>query len=1732
MDLATLNKYFAESMARQKAADGKPGEKLMEPPDPAFVQEQVDRFMGIVPEVSVLDVEKEFDRIESSGTQKLDSSTYRGLANMAMLGKIKAEYEASQLVDSQGNIPQYHQQVIAGWTRMLDQADQWSMESSDDGQPAVSTGVGNDSIIPAEMMEQDTEFARVVGDLLQIIPPSDDDSQPRSTLAMPDPQIPEATIGPTPEGIEVPATEDELNRGLINFGEAGSQSELHPSYGQVFGQSSRAFVENLKNVINYAGTQTAAFLIGRQKGLSLQETRDLADKIYDAGGGDKTEQQEDLGEMLKSASPLKRSLATAVQIIPELGPVDALEAMKAVNQSGDVRQVLQDYLVQAFGPISKAMTGDTEDMMSDPLAGMVGPIMVVMAGSLLKGGGKQGKIVKHLDGDAAKKLDDIVEGKITKSEKSMKKEKLESGDGRILDEDINGEATAKKKSSDESRQPWEMTREEYIQEQRNKGRVDGETIPLGRRAGDEHENAVYKALRDGEKVPGPMAKKVVSDEITSKQPWEMSRKEYEDYINVNDVGEQRRRKALMYAALPDKYKNKLKAADLDKYRHKYFVNKAVNDGLDVPAAVIAEYKNKGGGAKKGLSEADKRQLEKAGVVKPRRVFSGKGKTAIEAVDEAVSKQIIDEGTASIARHLLKTDPDFDKNSIVSFSDTIKKASRDVIERENLDPDGEYVTVGETISKLEDDIIQTTIKIRKGADADTLVEEWYHRGYNRLSPEDQKLYNDYHTKIKDVRPVDEAFAKDGRDFFFSNKLHEEAGPVGTLFERARDSLKDLLKRIRRVRGMKIPKEITDLYQDIGTGAYERRPFTRSAPIPTGEARSTQLRELAGGPESRGEKGPVMHDEVVRHKEEAQETADLHITDYQLKKEAGPGAARRFRAVAGAEDLKDIGNLSIHWRDFWRNTRKVFGDKADREVLIPLENAKRRYVEMQDKLINEYNEVIEKKLGIRAKSREDTAVMAFGELRITKEQLIERFGEKKAKEIINNGIKKNFEDSELKISNENELIKQFGKKESRNHISEAITEAIGYEKAGRVMRESLIKEFGEKKAADIIEAAQWYRGKYDLLLDEVNEVRAKIYPNRLDKQIPKRRNYFRHYQDLEGFQGLANLFDTPAGIPADLAGISEFTKPKSKFQSFMQSRHGSDSMQSAAGGFANYIRAAAYTITMDPQISNLRAFYADIVKQTGPAKMTAEEILAVKRRVAREEGIKLIERRQKDGTTVYAAEKGKGEILSQKVIAQVKMIEKGRPYAEGSNNLNKYLKHTNHFINDLAGKSNPADRWFQENIGRKAFGVMDWLNKRVKTNTILGNASSAVAQAFNIPQAIGEFKQYAIPGMQDTMAQIFKKWTKKTYPIDKSAFIKERYFDSSYNKFQTSWLLSKVGVNVRPRIKQTAAWYLNAVDEISTRFMWNSFYRKAIAENIKDPIRWSDQMTKDMVGGRGIGEVPIAQKSKVIQIVAPFQLEVGNAWWVLQDQMTQKKFGAIATSMLASYIMNRAAEEVRGNPVSFDPIDAIIEGMRELDDPTTDTFEKILRAGGRIGGEVLSNVPLGQTAAAMYPKYVFMLAGRQMPSRKALFGRNDPTRFGSGLLVAKGMTDPVYKVLPPFGGIQAKKTVEGVESLVKGKVDSRSGKSTLFEVDRNIENGFKSVLFGKWSTPTARAYFEGKRTRQKRSDYRKHIIKIWADGKKEDAYTLINEWNNEHPDDKFDKKKLYSAVKSEIKKRKDK
>jgi hypothetical protein len=265
------------------------------------------------------------------------------------------------------------------------------------------------------------------------------------------------------------------------------------------------------------------------------------------------------------------------------------------------------------------------------------------------------------------------------------------------------------------------------------------------------------------------------------------------------------------------------------------------------------------------------------------------------------------------------------------------------------------------------------------------------------------------------------------------------------------------------------------------------------------------------------------------------------------------------------------------------------------------------------------------------------------------------------------------------------------------------------------------------------------------------------------------------------------------------------------------------------------------------------------------------------------------------------------------------------------------------------------------------------------------------------------------------------------------------------------------------KNFSKWMMMVTDEIATRFIWNSAFEMAKGRKVSDPIKFADDLTREIVAGRSVGEVPLMQQSRVFQIAAPFQVEVQNLIWALGDMGKDKDILGLIIFMITSWLMNAVSEQLKGQRVTFDPIDAAVDAFAGEKTP-----EQRL---GRIIGEVLSNVPLGSYVQALYPEYGKTIGDYQLPTRKQFFGESDTTRFGKGVF-QEGLADPIYKLIPPFGGNQIKKVIEGNLAISNGYLEI--GKKRIY-VDDNLINRIMATTFGKYAIPEVREYFKAREQR---------------------------------------------------------
>jgi hypothetical protein len=626
---------------------------------------------------------------------------------------------------------------------------------------------------------------------------------------------------------------------------------------------------------------------------------------------------------------------------------------------------------------------------------------------------------------------------------------------------------------------------------------------------------------------------------------------------------------------------------------------------------------------------------------------------------------------------------------------------------------------------------------------------------------------------------------------------------------------------------------------------------------------------------------------------------------------------------------------------------------------------------------------------------------------------------------------------KGSKESALVQDFGEKTLAKQFLERMN--IDWKKLTPEQLDEVNLQQLQQKTKDwkkIVEADKYFRENYDSLLNQVNKVRKEVYPTNPEKIVPKRQDYYHHFNELTGLEGLRNLFDTPANIDPHLEGVSPYTRPQTKWQGFMQRRGLGPYKSDAVGGYLTYLKASSHSINLDPVIRVLR----------GSAKTIADA-------------------------------------------------------TEYSKNANKIVEALQDHANDIAGKTNPYDRSFlQKIVGRQGVRIISNLNSRVKANMILGNLGSTFGQLGNLPLGIAKAKFHSIPAAMDTFGQVANWITRgeKKAPIYKSQFLKERFVQATFRKFDAS-LLDKP--------KNAAVWLLETADKAQSSFVWNAMYRKGLSKKVADPIKFADYETRKIVAGRGVGEVPLLQKAKTAQLLTPFTLEVANQWKVLREMVGDKDAGGIITFLVASAAINAGMEKIKGSEASYDPVGALIDGYMKKDGTTG---QKVLGALASLNGETLGNIPGGN----YIPQIMGMVNDKQ---KEAIFGDRSPDRFGTGLGVASTIFKPatdafggnlgqagkdLLPLILPYGGNQIKKTYGGADALIKGGSYNSQGRMQYPVDSSNPADVLHALMFGATTTGSGQDFYNNKR--QPLSV--KQTSQVQNSSNPKETYNMVRQTNN--------------------------
>lgn len=461
--------------------------------------------------------------------------------------------------------------------------------------------------------------------------------------------------------------------------------------------------------------------------------------------------------------------------------------------------------------------------------------------------------------------------------------------------------------------------------------------------------------------------------------------------------------------------------------------------------------------------------------------------------------------------------------------------------------------------------------------------------------------------------------------------------------------------------------------------------------------------------------------------------------------------RQKAAQMREDIDKIASIGENYgstsKTLEQNGDMVAGKHKDvreawkRVFENPLYNTKKLMMEDMAAQYQTVNHII-KNLGIKKGSKESAALQYYAEGTMDTNAT-----DPHAKRQANYGIenlKQDFPDTWQNIVEAEKIIRRMYDDlyEKENRTLEKIYPEEKILEEAKKIREMADNQIREKQAYlnELLKDPQNNKQEIEKYRKDIKKLSDR-YNNadriaRKNKRLPYRKNYITHFNEvapenksllsaaLTAFQNKGHN-----NISNQLSGISEWTKPYTKWAGFMQQRGAGAYTADAIGALQRYLPEVNRKIYMDQYSAYLRGVIQEMR---------------------------------------YAADDAKTDQTSM-------------------------IRWLTHYTNDITGKTNPYDRWMESAFGgrgRQIISVMKRFNSRIKANAVMGNMNSAIAQFYNLPNGIAILQEKGKAGAAGDWAKGLNQYMREKFLpnklTDQSVFLTERYFDDMYGFIDDSIL----------------------------------------------------------------------------------------------------------------------------------------------------------------------------------------------------------------------------------------------------------------------------------------------------------------------------------------------------------
>lgn len=614
------------------------------------------------------------------------------------------------------------------------------------------------------------------------------------------------------------------------------------------------------------------------------------------------------------------------------------------------------------------------------------------------------------------------------------------------------------------------------------------------------------------------------------------------------------------------------------------------------------------------------------------------------------------------------------------------------------------------------------------------------------------------------------------------------------------------------------------------------------------------------------------------------------------------------------------------------------------------------------------------------------------------------------------------------------------------------------------------------AKIDKAITEFHKIYDELLDMINQVRVQFGYD----PVSYRHGYFPHFTEneesiLARFGRELGFTGTVSPLPTTINGLTSRFRPGIRYFKNANERLGYATAYNAIKGLDLYLDTASDVIFHTEDVQRMRALETQI------------------RYRASDEGI----RQQMDA---IKANDALDPDQKQQLIDELSK--------NGRTRMSHMAAWLTQYTNVLAGKRTDLDRKLEEIIPQKIYNFMRKAQQRVGANMVAANIGSAVTNFIPLTQA---WAQTSTVNMMKGMWYTLANYVQADGLDQQSVFINNR---SGYHGLSQSSM---------DKASEIAGWVMEKIDGFTT----GSIVRARVIENMQrgmsqqSALEEADQFASGIMADRSKGATPLMYtvRSPIVKMFTQFQLEVNNELsWIFKDMRPQeRKKGVLALVKallkfaIGAWLYNEAAEAILGRRPALDPLDMLNDTVGDVSgykvpntwqamaeygvnpknwDYTTEkkTPEEVWKG---FASRVVDELPNTQLLAmtGLDEAIGLDLQGNRIAvisafpdmekvNKALLSSKEDMATKKKAQVLVDELSKPLSYAALPMGGGQARKSLQGIMSVVNGgkyRLNNEGEQQLQYPTytDRPGDVPLKlaqGVLFGRTATQEAQDWIE--------------------------------------------------------------